>query len=259
VAGRVLLQLRSLFRTGHSLTLDTSRPSGLIDREILEAVWRSLPRWRPVVEVVGFPGSGKSSLSEELVRRGVVADGRVNSRPSLSCLMHAVFALRGVARSGLTPRLLLEMVQFQATMCSQKKQLAALEGPVLIDQGPVYQYANISNSARRESGEAGFQTVQAWLQRSIEAGTESLDHVFWLEVDGPTLSQRINSRSKSHPMKGLSASSAEAWLAEFRHSFDAVLKMPSGADRFSIEHLGNESSLGPLADAVAARLAIDED
>lgn len=243
---------------GAPVFIDTSQLSTLNNAEIRNAVWRSLPRWAPVVEVVGFPGSGKSALSEELVRRGVVADGRVYGRPSASCLMSGILALWGVERSGLTLRLLREMVLFQATMCSLKKQIAALEGPVLIDQGPVFQYANLANSARRESGEIGLRTIQAWLRRSLETGTEFLDQVFWIEVNDSTLIERINSRSKAHPIKGLPESSALTWLSEFRNSLDSVLKMPSGANRFSLEQLSNESSLSHLADAIEARLARDE-
>lgn len=210
-----------------------------------------------VVEIVGPPGAGKTTLSSAL---GALGDGirpvSVYLSPSrlpryvadgltlLPMCLHQSLKTRGMARNvrlvvRLTgaPRLLEDVVPL---------------GPrvVVLDQGPLFTLMRLAERMPEHARGPGFRS---WWGRTVRTWAELLDALILVDAPDPVLLDRIRTRSKDHSLKkrAVGARDAlashrqlqEAMIGELRARGDVpVLHVDTG--RRSVDETAAETAIG---------------
>ena len=102
--------------------------------------------------------------------------------------------------------------------------------PVIYDQGPFFVNAF---ALWLHAGRAQSRRYHAWHQRQIDRSRQILDLLIWLEADEPVLAERINSRSKSHSIKGVADEEQQRFFSDFSQYFCYVNADRAGNPIFS--------------------------
>lgn len=184
---------------------------------------RGSVRSRPfLIELMGLPGTGKSSLLEALCNR----NNRIASRPILSRGAHATVL------AGELVKVLAMLVRRRAlgrqwsperlVMTAYLRALPrVLEGPrapdrdaVVFDQGPIFSLTRPVLLDER---------LRDWWDSTFAAWRSLLDAVVWLEAPDAILLERINARPKPHRFKGGADGAALDMLAQNRAAYDFAL------------------------------------
>jgi shikimate kinase len=190
---------------------------------------RRTAQQRPlVVELIGLPGSGKSTIARALGRHAheVRADLGVVGMPRallLGSAVRLVPALIDLHRGARLPlwREARQMVRLDALhrllhrpAWRPYRMLAMEEGPVLV-LGWLRVFC--PGSSRR----AGFSR---WWGRAVSDWAQTVDVVVVLDAPEPILLQRIRSRPKPHLVRDWSDREVGEFLSSFRHAFDEVVR-----------------------------------
>ena len=152
-----------------------------------------------LVELVGPAGAGKSTVFQALVsRRGDVETMPVLSRrPYTGVLLTSLLSVLAmlVRRKALRQR-----TREQVVMMGYLQALPRVldkrqprERIVVFDQGPIYFLTRPSLHDER---------LRDWRDRMVDTWSSRLDAVVWLDAPAEILIDRINSRDKSHALKG---------------------------------------------------------
>jgi thymidylate kinase len=184
-------------------------------------------RRRLAAEVVGPPGSGKTSLLEALTASGGVGPvaeyRRIEHVPayvwSALSLARVLLPSSVVARPSLWE--LNKMIRLEASASVLRRSAAASgERVVVFAQGPVYTLTRLWDLAERSSGAPAF--CRWWSAKLTQWATE-LDLAIVLDAPDDVLMRRILDRTKRHRAKGASEASARSILWAERARYDAVL------------------------------------
>jgi hypothetical protein len=216
---------------------------------------RGSVRSRPfLIELVGLPGTGKSSVFETLCSR----NGRIAGRPILSRGAHAP-VLAGelarilgmlVRRKALGRQWSLERLVMAAYLRALPRVLEGPRAPdrdaVVFDQGPIFSLTRPVLLDER---------LRDWWDTTFAAWRSLLDAVVWLEAPDGVLLERINSRAKPHRIKGGADGAALKTLAQNRAAYDFALSRLEAPGR-SPAILRFDTSRQPAEEIVEAILAV---
>jgi hypothetical protein len=179
----------------------------------------SAPRGPILVELVGPPGAGKSTILEGLLTR----DDKIESRPVPSKRSyvgamgwHLLVVLAMALRHGMLHRCDGGMLRALAYLRALPRILEGWPGTrvIVFDQGPIFLLT------RPDVFEERFAP---WRARTFATWNALLDVVVVLDAPNAVLIERINTRSKEHRVKGSSFDAAWDFVAQSRVLYDEAL------------------------------------
>jgi cytidylate kinase len=184
-----------------------------------------------VVEVVGLPGTGKTTTVAELLasRNGELArvapggwrNGRMLARAALIAAIPFLSQAPRIGRRRLDKFAL--MVQLNALAAVVERDRHAGPSVLLLDQGPVYMLG-ILQRVLSSPADLNAPAFQRFWQASVAAWSRALDLVVYLDASDDVLYERIRARDKRHRVKELSRGEADARFQRWRESRDRILE-----------------------------------
>jgi AAA domain len=199
------------------------------------------------VEVVGPPGTGKSTLTAALAAAGerISVVQRYGDAPGVAGLLRAAAVVVPLARSERDRRRLRWMARLEAS-AGVLERCRGDAPVVLFDQGPVYTLARLWASAAGIPRQPGYTR---WYDAKLRQWRDLLDVVVVLDAPDEVLLGRIRGRAKPHAAKGMPASSARAALGRERAAYAGVLAALGPATTLRLD--GRD----PVEDMVSTTLA----
>jgi AAA domain-containing protein len=164
-----------------------------------------------VVELVGAPGSGKSSVAEAIGALSGVVVVKDHQRRDLPVLAWSAATAGRVLFASPPPgvsrlRWIAWVGRCRAASRVVRQRLAAGARVIVLDQGPAYTLGRMAESADRDAAVARWHRA-----RTVEVG-RLLDAVVVLDGDTDLLAARMRSRAKRHQADELEAASAASYL-----------------------------------------------
>jgi len=208
-------------------------------------------RPRPLlVELVGPPGAGKSTVFEGLLR-----DGRIEPRPILRrrepsslAVWNLLAALVLLGRHRMLNRSMTWLLPELAYLRALPKLLDQRppERIVVFDQGPIFFLTRPQVLVPR---------LARWRNSTFDTWSSLLDVIVLLEAPDDVLIERINARSKVHRMKGSTAATATEFLADHHAVFREPLERLDRAEGTTVLRFDTSSrSAEEVVEEVVARL-----
>ncbi len=191
---------------------------------------RSAPPRPFLIELVGLPGSGKSTVFEALSRRS----DRIGSGPVLSRRPHVALLAREMAavlatlvrRRALGRQWTRELLVMAAYLGALASLLGGAWRPdrdaIVFDQGPIFALTRPALLDER---------LAEWWDSSFATWRSLLDVVVWLEAPDEVLIDRIGARGKFHRLKGGPDEAALDVLAQDQAVYDFALDKLQVGDR----------------------------
>jgi thymidylate kinase len=208
-----------------------------------------------LVELVGPPGAGKSTIFEALR-----ADPAVTGRPIISrgrpapwLYAHTALLIAGLTRRrALTPRWTTNSLAMAAELRALPRVLARLpdDAVVIFDQGPLF---TLTRPGLRDD------RLHDWWDARFGEWSRTMDAFVWLDAPDAVLVERIRGRAKTHRIKDAEMEAASAWLANDRAMFGDLLgrleRMPGGPAvlRFDTSQVSPETVARDVLAATRAR------
>jgi cytidylate kinase len=191
------------------------------------------------VEILGLPGSGKTTITRELSRRDahVLTMHRYRSWGNVGAyVVAAVRLVPGIvtaARHGASSRdvrRLIRLASSDAVLRRLRRRRAV--GAVVLDQGPVFLLRQISASPR-----SSVEPIPRYRSRYLHMWADVLDLIVVLDASDDVLLARTREREKRHRLQDMSE-------ADARHELEA-------------ERRSMEATVSELTDAGAAGVVVD--
>ncbi|HLO18181.1 MAG TPA: hypothetical protein VK206_25340 [Anaerolineales bacterium] len=193
-----------------------------------------------VIELIGPPGAGKTTLSEALSCREAILTGAfpniraINNLPFFIgngfALLPTFYSLyRGKYKRGPTR----QELAYMTILTGWPRVLESRSGydgkTMLLDQGPVYMLTEL---LRFDRGIITNGLTGAWWRNACKRWAETLDLVIRLDAPDKTLIERIRRREKFHGIKTNSDARAIEYLTSHRSTQEKVLSdlLPSSTD-----------------------------
>jgi AAA domain len=168
-----------------------------------------------VVELIGAPGTGKSSVAAAIERAPGVVVAKDRRRRDLPGLLwsaatagRVLYAKPPVGVSRL--RWIAWIGRCRAAPRIARRRLIAGVRTLVLDQGPVYTLGRMSEAASRDPA------VARWHRDRVADCGRFLDAVIVLDAASSQLADRLRSRAKSHRADDLSMTAATAYLERER-------------------------------------------
>lgn len=178
-----------------------------------------------VIEVVGVAGSGKSTLTGQLVSAGVrrIDDMRLKD---LDHLRIVIRRLRS-AMPRLMPRAIpwlgwteMKLVLYLESWDLHTAALPPSAPAAVADQGPVYALARLLVDGGPFVQHRHFMP---WYHRMVERWAAHLDSLVWLDAPNEVLWRRIEEREQEHSTKRGSRNDAFRFLDAYRAAYERVI------------------------------------
>jgi hypothetical protein len=172
-----------------------------------------------VIEIVGPPGTGKSTLASALPSAGVTMVGRV---PRQGLRRAALRALPGIVPAFLTRT---ERADARRTFERMLRLVVLSErptgrGPVVLDQGPTYTAARLRVAGVRARPGGAWDR---WWSDTLDRIAATLDLIVMLDAPDAVLVARIDERPKEHAAKGAPPAAAARAIDEVRVALAATV------------------------------------
>ncbi|HEX7338115.1 MAG TPA: ATP-binding cassette domain-containing protein [Gemmatimonadales bacterium] len=182
-------------------------------------------RRRPLMELVGPAGAGKSTLARALMGRLDATPGTIWGLPVLPLLanglqliptfsglwLHAASPLWGETR---------HMVRLRTLRRALQRPRSGPEELVIFDEGPVFAMAWLRGFGHETLRE---QPSADWWRSAIREWATLLDTVVVLDAPDHILAQRIRARAHPHEVKELPDLEIARWMGRFREALEWVL------------------------------------
>lgn len=218
------------------------------------------------IEIVGLPGTGKTTLTNALLS----ADTGRFRRAELRRLERVPWLLEGALHASLP-----FLNQFRRIESHRWKryfimiQLRALarladgskDGDatvVVFDQGPVYLLSMLQRAVNEPRQENGSRFLAYW-ESTLGAWRDLLDYVIELEAPDHVLHERIVERGSQHKVRGMSEEEASTFFRRARNSrasiLDRLLCTQGGPEliRIRTDRIG----LAATVDRISQRIFVD--
>ena len=186
------------------------------------------------VELIGAPGTGKSSVAAAIERLPgvvVVKDQRRRDLPMLiwsaATAGRVLYAKPPVGVSRL--RWIAWVGRSRAAPRIARRRLATGARTVVLDQGPVYTLGRMAEAASRDSA------VARWHRSRVADCGRLLDLVIVLDAVSGELAARLRSRTKSHRADDLPATAATAYLERERAASRSIAAAVASAGARLVE------------------------
>lgn len=185
------------------------------------------------LEIVGLPGSGKTTLALELRNRN--DQFHLKSPPDWKQLrslpfyfknslsLVPVWASLAFGRHGrwLSVREFLFMI-FLNGWHRKLTRLGPECSVIILDQGPVYM---LHWMIFFREGQMINSLFKKWWNRTLENWRPVLEGIIWLDSSDSILAERINTREQDHIIKGASCSQIRDFLGRHRVILDKAITM----------------------------------
>lgn len=183
-----------------------------------------------MVELIGPAGAGKSTLARALRhrdRRILTAArfrvGRLDYMPFF--VSNALLLLPTILRQSRHGRRLAwseikMMVYLTAGNRLLRRQASNHAAVVILDQGPVFQLAQLHGFGPENINSEGFEQ---WWASVLDRWASALDMVIWLDAPDVVLLERVHTRGKWHRVKNESEQEAREFLARYRASYEQMI------------------------------------
>lgn len=218
-----------------------------------------------IVELVGPPGVGKSTLVHALVRQGGGRIRRATLRGARNFPLLLTATLRlslplAVRARQLGPRRwrrFSEMVQLEAHYAALSRDASAYEA-VLLDQGPVYLLSLLSKLLP-SAAPRGSHSLFAFRESALSRWAERLDLVVLLDAADEVLYRRVRERGSAHPVLRMSRDEAAHHFQRIRLLREAVVsQLQTRGDQVRVLRLRtDELPLQACVDELLGRLLAD--
>jgi len=215
-----------------AFVLDGASPLEPLKATIQDKVWAMIPPRQRVVEILGVPGSGKSTVVKALMPLEPTLRTGISTRAFRKSLVCQMVARCGTIVSWQTHGVSLSVAW---SMFVQETQLHLMQtrlkkenlkyGSFLLDEGPLAGLVWVNNETADTRG-AGI--VTPWLKKMINGWADVLDSVSVLDAPDEVLCQRINDRSDDHRIKGADSITSAAFLKNVRMSISHILDVSGG-------------------------------
>jgi adenylate kinase family enzyme len=176
-----------------------------------------------LVELVGPPAAGKSTIFDALLARGeeVERSPRLRETDSLRARDVAAVVATLLRHRALGPRVTVEQIRMMVYLRALPRILqdGGSRGPrvIVFDQGPVF---SLTRPSLRD------ERLAQWSARTFAAWGALLDVVVWLDAPDAVMIERINARDKWHRLKGARGDTAAEDLLTSRAVYeDALAKL----------------------------------
>lgn len=179
-----------------------------------------------LVELMGAPGAGKSTVFAELrAAEPALRPRPVLTRSRAAPLLHAD-ALRMLATLARTRTLDRSWTPNKLAMAAELRTLPRVlphrpEGEIVVfDQGPLY---NLTRD------ELAHPRLGPWWERTLARWERLLDYVVWLDAPDEVLVERIRTRPKAHRVKDAARADALRWVEADRALHGRVIARAEAA------------------------------
>ena len=208
-----------------------------------------------VIEIVGLPGSGKTSVINALSHVAEVdVIGPLRRARHLPWLaLGAIEAAPAVVRVTRDAGFSWQQVRWMARLpalahiARRARNHQAQGRIVVIDQGPVYTLARLYRSSTH--------AIESWRNRQLVGWSSRLDGIVMLDAPDDALLTRIESRAKTHALKHALTDAAETALDAQRSDLGAVVQQLADRNVAVMCVSSVAASAGAVARSVLADLA----
>jgi len=221
----------------------------------------ALPRTKkPVIEIVGPAGAGKTTLVRALRERCVDVQPNVRITRlrylqflvSIGASFLPVFVLRYPRGRWFTWREIRSMVYLKAWHHVLADRSLRADVVTVMDHGPIYRLAVLHEFGPEITCSGVYRR---WWEHVLQEWLATLDSIVWLDAPDEILLERVRSRNVWHTLKEKPGEDAHEFLRRYRKCYEYIVaRMAEGGGPQPQCFNTHEMSVPEIADAVLANL-----